>query len=273
MNTVISRLAVALVGLPIVLGLAWVGGWALAAVAVVAALLALHELYRMTRALRPLVLAGYAGAVAALVGLQAGGIEWLGLGFALTVILAFVFAALADTSSSTTAALAVTVFGGLWIVGGLAHLVLIRESAVDPSGVERGELAIFTVLIAVFVIDTAAYVVGRLVGRRKLVPRLSPGKTWEGFVGGALGGVFATWVANYREGYLDNWEAIVLGLAIVLAATLGDLLESMIKRDVGVKDTGALLAGHGGVLDRIDSLLLAGPVAFYVLLALDAVAP
>ena len=138
---------------------------------------------------------------------------------------------------------------------------------------ERGELAIFTVLIAVFVTDTAAYLVGRLVGRRKLVPRLSPGKTWEGFVGGAIGGVFATWVANYREGYLENWEAIVLGLAIVIAATLGDLLESMVKRDVGVKDTGTLLAGHGGVLDRIDSLLLAGPVAFYVLLALDAVAP
>ena len=268
-----SRLAVALAGLPIVLGVAWLGGWPLAALSAIAGLLALHELYRVTRSLRPLVLAGYAGALAGLIGLQAGGIEWLGVGFALTIVVAFAFAALAGTSSSSTAALAVTVFGVLWIVGGLAHLMLIRETAVDPAGADRGQLAIFTVLIAVFVIDTVAYVVGRLVGRRKLVPRLSPGKTWEGFISGAVGGVFATWVANYREGYLENWEAIVLGLAIVLAATLGDLLESMIKRDVGVKDTGRLLAGHGGVLDRIDSLLLAGPVAFYVLLALDAVSP
>lgn len=273
MNAAISRLAVALAGLPIVLGLAWIGGWALLALAAVAALLALHELYRATRSLRPLVLAGYGGAIAALIGLQAGGIEWLGVGAVVTIVLAFAFAAVAETVSSSTAAIAVTVFGVLWIAGGLAHLVLIRETAVDSTAMERGELAIFTVLIAVFVTDTAAYLVGRLVGRRKLVPRLSPGKTWEGFVGGAIGGVFATWVANYREGYLENWEAIVLGLAIVIAATLGDLLESMVKRDVGVKDTGTLLAGHGGVLDRIDSLLLAGPVAFYVLLALDAVAP
>ena len=273
MHSVVSRLAVALAGLPIVLGIAWLGGWPLVALAAIVAVLGLHELYRATRSLRPLVLAGYGGAIVGLVGLQAGGVEWLGLGFLVTVVLGFAFAALADTSSSSTAALAVTVFGVLWIAGGLAHLVLIRETAVDPGGAARGELAIFTVLIAVFVVDTAAYVVGRLVGRRKLVPRLSPGKTWEGFVGGAVAGVFATWVANYREGYLENWEAIVLGLAIVLAATVGDLLESMIKRDVGVKDTGALLAGHGGMLDRIDSLLVAAPVAFYVLLSLDAVNP
>ena len=273
MSAVISRLAVALAGLPIVLGLAWIGGWPLVGLAIVAALVALHELYRATRSLRPLVLAGYGGALVALVGVQLGGIEWIGLGFLVAVLLGFVFATLAETMSSATAALAVTVFGVLWVAGGLAHLVLIRETAVDSSGAARGELAIFTVLIAVFVIDTAAYVVGRLVGRRKLIPKLSPGKTWEGFLGGAVGGVFATWVANYREGYLESWEAIALGLAIVLAATLGDLLESMVKRDVGVKDTGTLLAGHGGVLDRIDSLLLAGPAAFYVLLALDAVAP
>lgn len=273
MKAVVSRLAVALVGLPIVLGLAWLGEWPLMALVGVAALLALHEFYRATRSLRPLVLAAYAGAIVALVGIQLGGIDWLALGLLVTLISGFVLAAVADTSGSRTAALAVTTFGVLWIVGGLAHLLLIRETAIDETGDGRGRLAIFTVLIAVFAIDTSAYVVGRLIGRRKLVPRLSPGKTWEGFIGGAIAGVFVTWVANYKEGYLENWEAIVLGLALVGAATLGDLFESMIKRDVGVKDTGTLLGGHGGVLDRIDSLLLAGPVAFYVLLALDAVAP
>ena len=273
MTATVSRLAVALAGLPIVLGLAWLGGWPLVVLVTIAALFALHELYRVTRDFRPLVLAGYAGAIVAFVGLQLGGIEWLALGLLVTLVVGFVFAALADTSASSTVALAITTFGVLWIVGGLAHLVLIRETAIDADGGDRGQLAIFTVLIAVFATDTAAYVVGRLVGRRKLVPRLSPGKTWEGFIGGAVAGVFVTWVANYKEGYLENWEAVVLGLAIVGAATLGDLFESMIKRDIGVKDTGTLLGGHGGVLDRIDSLLLAGPVAFYVLLALGAIAP
>ena len=93
MNAAISRLAVALAGLPIVLGLAWIGGWALLALAAVAALLALHELYRATRSLRPLVLAGYGGAIAALVGLQAGGIEWLGVGAVVTIVLALAFTA------------------------------------------------------------------------------------------------------------------------------------------------------------------------------------
>ena len=273
MSTLFSRLLVGFIGLPIVLGIAWIGGWALIALIAVAALVALHEFYRAVRSLRPLVLAGYAGSLVGLVGLQIEGFEWLGLGLLVALFTGFLFVVFAETMSSATTSLAVTVLGTVWISGGLGHLVLIRETAIDPTGAARGELAIFTVLIAVFAVDTGAYVVGRLVGSHKLAPRLSPGKTWEGLLGGAVCGVFAAWIANYSGGYLDNWEAIVLGCVIVLAATFGDLLESMIKRDAGIKDTGTLLGGHGGVLDRIDSLLLAGPAAFYLLLAFDAVSP
>ena len=118
-----------------------------------------------------------------------------------------------------------------------------------------------------FATDTAAYLLGRLAGRHKLAPAISPGKTWEGFVAGSLAGVFATWVTLYKTGFADGWRSLVLGAAIVLAATVGDLLQSLVKRDLGVKDTGKLLAGHGGVFDRVDSLLVAAPAAFYVLLA------
>ena len=101
-----------------------------------------------------------------------------------------------------------------------------------------------------------------------MAPRISPGKSWEGFVAGTLAAIAVSFFAMYDQGFLSNGEAVLLGAAVALAATLGDLFESAIKRDLGVKDSGRLLAGHGGVLDRLDSLLWAGPAAYYVVLAL-----
>jgi phosphatidate cytidylyltransferase len=132
---------------------------------------------------------------------------------------------------------------------------------------EQGRLAIFTVLIAVFAEDTAAYFVGRAVGRRKLAPTISPGKSVEGFLAGTLAAVAVAFFALYEQDYLETWESIVLGVAVALAAAAGDLFESAIKRDLGVKDSGSLLAGHGGVLDRLDAPLWAVPAAYVVLLA------
>jgi len=98
---------------------------------------------------------------------------------------------------------------------------------------------------------------------------VSPGKTWEGFTAGAIAGVFTTFLALYKEDLFDQtWRALVLGAVIVAAATLGDLFESILKRDLGTKDTGRILLGHGGVLDRIDSLLFAAPAAYFTILAL-----
>ena len=99
-----------------------------------------------------------------------------------------------------------------------------------------------------------------------MAPTLSPGKTWEGFVVGSLVGIFVAFVALYQERhhYLAIWEAVVLGVAVVLVAVAGDLFESMLKRDLQVKDTGRLLGGHGGVLDRIDALLFVIPATFYL---------
>jgi phosphatidate cytidylyltransferase len=140
--------------------------------------------------------------------------------------------------------------------------VLLRDT-------EEGRLIVFTVLIAVFAADTLAFFAGRLLGRHKLAPTMSPGKTWEGFVAGTIAAVAVAFFALYedRETYLAIWEALLLGVVVALAAALGDLFESALKRDMQVKDTGRLLGGHGGVLDRVDSLLWAAPAAFYLLLA------
>jgi len=238
-----SRIVVSLALLPVILGIVWLGGWWLFAAALVGGLVALHELYAMGRGLRPIVLGGYVGLLLTLLGAEAGTISWMVGGIFATLLIAFVVFGFSDARPSATAAISLTLLGVVWVGGGLASLMLLRQIP------ENGRLIVFTVLIAVFADDTAAYFVGRTIGRHKMAPTISPGKSWEGFVGGTL-------------------EAVALGAAIAVSSTLGDLFESAIKRDLGVKDSGRILAGHGGVLDRIDSILWAGPAAFYVVLAL-----
>ena len=253
-----------MVGVPVVLYLVYLGDWWLFGLAAFAALVALHEFYVMARSLRPLVLAGYAGAVATLLGAHLGGPAWMIGGFMLTLVLAFLLYGIAETRQPATVTMGTTVLGTAWIALGLGHLILLRDVP------EHGRIAVFAVLLAVFADDTAAYLIGRLVGRHKLAPSLSPGKTWEGFVAGTIAAVAATFFTLYedREEFLTIWQAVVLGLAIALAGAAGDLFESALKRDLQVKDSGQLLGGHGGMLDRIDSLLFASVAAFYVVLAL-----
>jgi phosphatidate cytidylyltransferase len=263
MSNLISRVLVGVVGLPVVLGIVWLGGWWLFGLVAVAALVAVHEFVTMARPLRPLAPAAYLGTMLALVGARQGGVVWMLAGFLTTFVLAFVLNAFAKTRAPSTVAVGATVLGSAWIGFGLGHLLLLRELHVEPR------LVVFSVLLTVWAADTFAYFGGRLIGRRKLAPTLSPGKTWEGFVIGSLIGMFVAFVALYseRDHYLVMWQAVILGLVVVLAAASGDLFESMLKRDMEVKDTGRLLGAHGGVLDRIDSLLFASVAAFYLVLA------
>jgi len=263
MSSLVSRVLVAAVLLPVVLYLVWLGGWWLAGLASVGAVVALHELYVMGRSLRPLVLAGYAGAILALVGAQAGGFPWMVGGALVALPLAFVLYAVAETRQSATVAIGTTVLGVVWIAFGLGHLLLLR----DLPG--HGRLALFTILLAVFADSTFAYLVGRAIGRHKLAPTISPGKSVEGLAAGAIGAIAVTFFALYedRDTFLSIWEMLVLGVVIAAAEPLGDLFESTIKRDLNVKDSGRLLAGHGGMLDRVDSLLFVGPAALYTIMA------
>ena len=260
MTRFLSRVAVVAAGLPIVVGSAVVGGWFLLAVAAVAALIALHELYRLARELRPLVLAGYGGALGALVGAELGDGAGMLAGLLVSFPFAFLFAAISETRQSTTVAVATTVFAAAWVSLGLAHFPLLRRLETD------GADAVLAVLLAVFATDTFAFLGGRIAGRHRMTPVMSPGKTWEGFVIGAAAGLLTAFLVLYGTAY-GGWRSLVVGGAVVIAATVGDLFESLVKRDLGAKDTGRLLLGHGGVLDRIDSLLFAGPVGYYTFLA------
>jgi phosphatidate cytidylyltransferase len=254
-----SRILISAVGIPVVLWLVYLGGWPMFGLAAVAGLIALHELYWMTRTLRPVVLAGYLGALAALLGATLGGAEWALAGLMSTLVFAFVI-----KGGVSTVSVSVTVLGVAWIGLGLAHALLLRD--IDGHGV----LAVYTVLLAVWAGDAAAYFVGLLFGRHKLAPTVSPGKTWEGLAAGTIATVGVTFLALYDAHFLTIAESLVLGAVIAVAAPLGDLFESALKRDADVKDSGRLLAGHGGVLDRIDALLFAWVAAYYIVVAFNA---
>jgi phosphatidate cytidylyltransferase len=163
---------------------------------------------------------------------------------------------------------AVSIFSLVYIGFTLLALPALREQANGPS------LVTF-LLCVVWAGDIVALYVGRALGRHKLAPRLSPKKTWEGAVGSVIGSLLAAagllalteWLAQWNSAKLsfpeEVWYWLVLAVVVNVAAQVGDLAESALKRSAGVKDSGTLLPGHGGVLDRIDALLLAAPVLWY----------
>jgi len=142
---------------------------------------------------------------------------------------------------------------------------LVRIDQIERSG---RRLVLFT-LFLMWAGDTLAYLGGRMLGRHKMAPMTSPGKTWEGFVFGTAATVLVAFLALYkdRHDFLTVWQSIVLGVVLAVVAPLGDLFESLLKRDVGVKDSGTMLGGHGGMLDRLDAFFFAAPAAYFVILA------
>jgi phosphatidate cytidylyltransferase len=261
MSSFVSRVVVAVALLPIVLGAVYLGGWWLFALIALGAAISLHEYWLMARSLAPLALAGYAGSALALVGAELSGLDWMLAGILATFVFAFLLKALSSARAAATAAISATVMGALWVGGGLSFIVLLRAIQ------DNGRLALFTVLLAVWAGDTLAYFGGRLLGRHKMAPTTSPGKTWEGFVFGTAATIFVAFIALYKQDFLSIPESIVLGVVLAIAAPIADLFESLLKRDAGVKDSGSLLGGHGGMLDRLDAFLFAAPAAYFTILA------
>jgi len=131
---------------------------------------------------------------------------------------------------------------------------------------ERGPFTIYFLFSVIFLGDTGAYFLGKLFGRHRMAPLASPRKTWEGSVGGVLFGILGAWLAQtilLRE--VDLWRALLCGALVHAVAQMSDPLESLFKRAVGVKDSSNMLPGHGGFLDRIDSLILAAPFFYYLI--------
>jgi phosphatidate cytidylyltransferase len=148
-------------------------------------------------------------------------------------------------------------FGILYVAGLLGHFILLRQF-------DHGIAFIFFVLLITWLADTGGFVVGLSYGRHALAPTLSPKKTIEGLIGGVIFSVFGAIISHFWFiPFFSLWECAILGVGIALIGALGDLGESAIKRSVRIKDSGTIIPGHGGVLDRMDSLLLTGPGFYY----------
>lgn len=237
------------------------GGLVFALGLIVLGVVALHELYSMMRRVRPVDVVGFITLAGLVMAALYGGDRQVLLVLICSVPLAFAGTLLRPRRENAAWATAVTLFGPLWIGLAMATAVFLRDL---PEGLGL----LIDVLVGTFIGDTFAYFGGRLYGRRPLAPEISPNKTLEGLVVGVIGGTAAFWCAGLYQDWLSHGDALILGVAVALAAPLGDLFESMIKRDLDVKDTGGLFGPHGGVLDRLDGVFFSVPVAFYVALAL-----
>ncbi len=160
-----------------------------------------------------------------------------------------------------------TILGVIYVAFLGSHLVLLREFPISAGlDYSLGSSFIFLVFLVTWSGDTLAYIVGRTIGRHPLLPRISEKKTIEGSAGGAAGSFLGVVIAKYTFApYLELWQALVIGAIAALMGQLGDLVESMIKRDAVIKDASATIPGHGGVLDRFDSLLFTAPLLYYFL--------
>jgi phosphatidate cytidylyltransferase len=225
------------------------------------AVLALAELYKLMERARPINIAGFLAVIALILAAQYGGFRHVVLVLVCAFPVTFFFAFLRPRMQNVSWSLAATLFGVLWIGLAMAHAVFLRD-------LPHGDGLLVDVLVGTFVGDTAAYFGGRFYGRIPLAPDISPSKTVEGLACGIVGGTLAFWFAGLYQDWLSGVDALTIGALVGLMAPVGDLFESMIKRDLEVKDTGRLFGPHGGVLDRLDAVFFTVVVGYYASVSL-----
>lgn len=279
LSNLAQRTLFALVAIPVVLGAVWFGDWALASILAIASALAAWEFYRIAEKLgtRPMARAGIAIAAslplaihARYLGLPVDAVVSTSLGAVLVVALFSAAIFVRGVSGRPLESVSLTVFGILY-TGALLSFAYVLRYHQYAIGRTAGTALLMLPLVLVWISDTAAYVVGRTMGKRKLIPTVSPGKTVAGAVGALVASAIASWalvrfvlVPQAQLG-LRPVHAVLFGIAVSTAVQLGDLAESLIKRQAGVKDSSHIIPGHGGVLDRIDGMLFAMPVAYWLL--------
>jgi phosphatidate cytidylyltransferase len=276
-SNLVQRIGFAAVAIPLALGVVWLGGLPLVALICVAGALGTRELFHFAevKGIRPLRGPGFATAVMipglvwlAMESPTAGAsiaADWPILAALWLILLLSWNLAVRGVDDRPLGAMALTVFGPLYCAALPAFLIGIRH-AEHGTRSWSGTVLVFFPLVVTWICDTAAMFVGKAVGGPKLSPRISPGKTRSGGVGGLLGAVVASVLWNQFAlapfgVAIALWQAVVFGAVLGIIGQIGDLVESQFKREAGLKDSSALIPGHGGVLDRFDSLYFVLPVS------------
>jgi phosphatidate cytidylyltransferase len=261
-NDLLARVLVAIPAVAFAVGIIYFGGWVFAAGVGLLAVIVVHELTVMLERAHPVRLAAMLSVIGLVVAGTAGHERQVLLALVASVPVLFALAVVAPQRARVTASISATTLIIVWVGMGVAHAALLR-------GLHHGGALVFMVLLGTFIGDTAAYIGGRWIGTHKLAPRISPNKTVEGLACGILVGTLVVWYASrtYPGHWISGVHGLLLGLTVTLAAPVGDLFESLIKRDMGVKDTGTLFGAHGGALDRVDAALFALVASYYVWLA------
>jgi phosphatidate cytidylyltransferase len=257
----LARIAWALPWLAIVVTIVVVGDELFAAAMIGFACIGLTELFQMTRDARPFLTVSFAAAAGLVVAAFYGGHFQIVLVLAASVPVVFAAAVLRPRREGATVSMAITLFGIIWIAIPFTHAVLLRELP------DHGAALLVDVLVATFVADTAAYAGGRMFGRHRLAPALSPNKTLEGLAFGIVGGTAGFWFAGLYQDWLPGIEALIMGVCVAAVAPIGDLFESLIKRDLQIKDSGTIFGPHGGLLDRLDAVLFTVVAGYYLAVA------
>lgn len=258
-----QRLATAAAGIPIILAVILIGGpLYTAVVAVILGLGSLEFVHMLAGVERPpwrpsgAAIVAVAAVVAVVVGADNGVDYWTGAVVA-GVGLGLVYVVALRTTEDAPGDW-LTTLGAVVYIGFLgSYLVLLRD-------LDKGEHWVLLAVLGTWGADTCAYATGKAVGRHRMAPRISPGKTWEGTIGALAGGLVIVALLNWPLDLpMSAGQGIILGLLLPVVAVLADLGESMLKRGAGVKDTSALVPGHGGFLDRLDSILFTVPLVYY----------
>lgn len=273
-----------MLGIPVVVAAGYVGGFVLAALLSLLAGVGAWELYRFTRASDARALEGLGVPLAALLPLGTHAVRE-GLAAAPLAVFGTVFVALAGAvlwarapGDRPLGSIAITLFGALYTGGTLAYAYALRHHrfVVEPAA---GAVLLLFPIALTWVSDSGAYFAGRAFGKRKLMPAVSPGKTVAGAIGAIIVTMAGAWAYNafvlrpVAQLALAPWTALVFGAVISAVGQVGDLVESLFKREAGVKDSSSFFDAHGGVLDRLDSLYFAIPVAYLILSRLLLAAP
>jgi len=266
-----KRILTALVALPILLYTVWSDiPYFFVAIASIAILLALNEFYNLASKIncRPFAVCGYIAALCVIACFVFDSLVWISALMAALVIASLAIAlSRPEEMNKSLASVAATVFGVIYValLAGFLVGVRVMPDALANTTIPHLSSKLLTMFFAmVMMTDTGAYYTGRSIGRHKLAPRISPGKTIEGAIGGFITAIITGPLCRlifFPE--IPLLHAALLGAAIGIIGQIGDLAESMLKRGADVKDSGTLLPGHGGMLDRVDSILFCAPLLYY----------